>query len=517
LFEVKQTDLAARIGILNTKHGSIETPAFVPVVHPVRQTISSDELKKIGFDLVITNAYIAKKKYGEEASSIHKIINFDGAVMTDSGGYQVLEYGDIDVSAKEIALFEEKIDSDIAIPLDKPTGFRLDRNTAEKYVSQTLKAAEETISIIDNNKTIWVGPIQGGEHLDLVSSSAKKLDTLGYNMFALGSPTEVMESYEFNLLARMIIAAKSSIPASKPLHLFGAGHPLVIPLAVALGCDTFDSASYMLYARDNRYMLPSGTAKLEDLRYLPCGCKVCIKYSAKELLELESETRFGELAKHNLHMIKTEVDHVKQSIVDGRLWEYVMQKAMSHPKLIEASDAFKEASEYMEDSTPIYKEKAIFLFAPLDQYRPELTRFRKMVLQNITVHKGTLVLLQEPDEHPLYVSNQYNQIRKTLNGYDVQLAYYSPFLGIVPEEVSDIFPAAHHVSTRTKFDPNDFPTFSDALISYIKKNCFKRVIIVADEFMQDFLQSSDLDVVVLQKDATLDEIASAVDETKIKK
>lgn len=515
MFEVKQSDLAARLGRLDTKHGSIETPAFVPVVHPVRQTISPDELRRIGFDLVITNAYITKKKFGEDAGSIHKIINFDGVVMTDSGGYQVLEYGDIDASPKEIALFEEKIDSDIAIPLDKPTGFRLDRDTAQSYVDQTLKAAEETISVMDSSKTIWVGPIQGGEHLDLVSSSAKRLDMLGYDMFALGSPTEVMESYEFNLLARMIIAAKSSIPASKPLHLFGAGHPLTIPLAVALGCDTFDSASYMLYAKDNRYMLPSGTAKLEDLQYLPCSCEVCSRHTVKELVELENDARFVELARHNLHVVKTEVDSVKQSIVDGRLWEYVMQKAMSHPKLIETREVFKEASEYLEDGTPVYKERAIFLFTPLDQYRPELTRFRRMVQQNISVQKDTLLLLQEPDDHPFYVSNQYNQIKVLLDrdqDHNIQVAYYSPFLGVVPEEISDIFPAAHHVSTRTEFDANEFPTFADALASYIKNNGFKRVIIVADKFIEGFLQqiSKFTDVVVLQKDTKIDEIVSAL-------
>jgi 7-cyano-7-deazaguanine tRNA-ribosyltransferase len=512
LFEVKQTDLAARIGKLSTKHGRVETPAFVPVIHPVRQTISPNELKKMGFDLVITNAYITKKKYGENADNIHKIINFDGAVMTDSGGYQVLEYGDIDANPKEIALFEETIDSDIAIPLDKPTGFKLDRETAESYVNQTLKAAEETVDIINGSKTIWAGPIQGGEHLDLVSSSAKKLDILGYNMFALGSPTEVMESYEFSLLARMIIAAKSSIPASKPLHLFGAGHPLTIPLAVALGCDTFDSASYMLYARDNRYILPSGTVKLQDLQYLPCSCGICSRYTAKELTGLEDETRFVELARHNLHAIKTEVDYVKQSIVDGRLWEYAMQKAMSHPKLLESVRVLVEASDYLEDGTPLYKEKALFLFSPLDQYRPELIRFRRMVQQNVRTNKDTLVLLQEPNEHPLYVSGQYNQLRKQLDSDNVQLAYYSPFLGVVPEEVSDIFPAAHHVSARTKFRTDEFPTFADSITSYIKNNGFKRVIIVADDFVKGVLDQVKIKLVVLQEHAKIEEIASAVNQ-----
>ena len=85
MFEVRYTDLAARIGRLETPHGSVETPAFVPVVHPVRQTISPQFLKKMGFDLVITNAYITFRHYGDEARKrgIHDIIGFDGSVMTD--------------------------------------------------------------------------------------------------------------------------------------------------------------------------------------------------------------------------------------------------------------------------------------------------------------------------------------------------------------------------------------------------------------------------------------------------
>lgn len=512
MFEVKYTDLAARIGKLKTNHGYVETPAFAPVVHPVRQAISPDSIKAMGFDLVITNAYITKKHYGEQVKSIHDIIKFDGIVMTDSGGYQVLEYGDIDVSPKEIAIFEEKIGSDIAIPLDKPTGFKLERNVAESYVSQTLKAAEETINAVDNKKTIWVGPIQGGEHLDLVVSSAKRLDMLGYKMLALGSPTEVMESYEFNLLARMIISAKSAFPTGKPLHLFGAGHPLTIPLAVALGCDTFDSASYMLYARDDRYMLSSGTAKLEELKYLPCTCQICAKYTAQELAELEKEERFTELAKHNLLTIKAEIDLTKQSIVEGRLWEHVIQKAMSHPKLAEAINLFKEVPDYLEEGTPIYKRKAVFLFNPLDQYRPELVRFRRMVIQNVKVSKDVLLLLPEPDEHPFYVSNRYNDLKKALNSSNVQLGYYSPFLGLVPEEVSDVFPAAHHVAARIKFNANEFKTFADALSSYIKKNGFKKVLVVADEFVEKFLQPIEklTKLIVLQKDSSVEEIISTI-------
>ncbi|MFQ5970532.1 MAG: tRNA guanosine(15) transglycosylase TgtA [Nitrososphaerales archaeon] len=509
---MKYTDLAGRIGKLKTNHGYVETPAFAPVVHPVRQSVSLDSIKAMGFDLVITNAYITKKQYGEQVTSIHDIIKFDGIVMTDSGGYQVLEYGDIDVSPKEMAIFEEKIGSDIAIPLDKPTGLKLERGVAESYVSQTLKAAEETINAIDNKKTIWAGPIQGGAYLDLVVSSAKRLDMLGYNMLALGSPTEVMESYEFNLLARMIISAKSSFLKSKPLHLFGAGHPLTIPLAVALGCDTFDSASYMLYARDDRYMLSNSTAKLENLKYLPCTCQICTRYTVQELVELENEKRFTELAKHNLLTIKAEIDLTKQSIVEGRLWEYVVQKAMSHPKLAEAIALFKEVPDYLEEGTPVYKRKAVFLFNPLDQYRPEVIRFRKMVIQNVKVSKDVLLLLPEPDNHPFYICNRYHDLKKTLNTSNIQLGYYSPFLGVVPEEISDVFPAAHHVAARIKFDANEFETFAEGLSSYIKKNGFKKVLVVADEFVENFLQpiEKSTKLIVLEKDATIEEITSAI-------
>ncbi|MDQ3998692.1 MAG: tRNA-guanine transglycosylase, partial [Thermoproteota archaeon] len=84
MFEVGHSDLAARIGRLHTLHGVVETPAFVPVVHPVRQMVSTQFLKNMGFDLVITNAYITLRHYGDEARSrgIHDIINYDGAVMT---------------------------------------------------------------------------------------------------------------------------------------------------------------------------------------------------------------------------------------------------------------------------------------------------------------------------------------------------------------------------------------------------------------------------------------------------
>ncbi len=110
MFEIKKSDLAGRIGLLHTNHGKVETPAYVPVIHPVKQSIPAKKIKEMGFDLVITNAYITLKQYGDKAveNGIHKIIDYDGAIMTDSGGYQVLEYGDIDTDYKAMAEFEKK-------------------------------------------------------------------------------------------------------------------------------------------------------------------------------------------------------------------------------------------------------------------------------------------------------------------------------------------------------------------------------------------------------------------------
>lgn len=509
MFEIRYSDLAGRIGRLRTRHGTVETPAFIPVVHPVRQEVSIDELKKMGFDMLITNAYITLKEYGEDARDVHDILNFQKPVMTDSGGYQVLVYGSVDVDHQTMARFQARIGSDVAVPLDKPTGFGLPRSKAERYVELTLKAAEDTIRMSkeegrekeegEDAGTIWAAPVQGGEHLDLVEYSSRRLLEMGYEFFALGSPTELMEAYEFYTLARMILAARRVIPLSKPMHLFGAGHPLTIPLAVALGCDTFDSASYILYAKDGRYILPNGTINIDELEYLPCMCPICSSISAKELRDMSRDERIAKIALHNLYTIKREVDNVKQAIVEGRLWEYVIQRSLSHPKLVEANHALVESAEYLEQCTPIFKDRALFLSLPIDQYRPELTRFRRLICNNIRSDKSTLVLLIEPEEHPFYTSSKCNMIKDAINAIhdddhiinkidDVQIAYYSPFLGVVPEEVSDVYPASHVVSVRSvKY--YEFPTMLDSIIHFIRSNSFKRVLIEVDERSIQFMRS----------------------------
>ncbi|MDC4212958.1 MAG: tRNA guanosine(15) transglycosylase TgtA [Candidatus Nitrosopumilus limneticus] len=477
MFEIIKTDLAGRIGIMYTNHGKIQTPAFVPVIHPVKQTIPSKKIKEIGFDVVITNAYITKNNYGDEAikKGIHNIIDFDKSIMTDSGGYQVLEYGDLEVLPSDMANFETGILTDFAIPLDKPTGYGLPIKKAEAYVKHTLAVCKETLDNSKDNGQIWIGPIQGGEHFELVAKSTKALIDMGFQMLALGSPVEFMESYEYRLLAQMIVSAKKQMPESVPLHLFGAGHPLTIPFAIALGCDSFDSASYMLYAKQLRYITDDGTRHLLDIEIFPCNCEICTKYTPNQLRQLEDTLKINELAIHNLYAIKLEVDKVKQAIYEGRLWEYVIKKARAHPKLFEMIEVMTENSEFLGLGTPKFKERAIFLYSKEDQYRPEVQSFHKIV-RKFKSKKKKLLITKESNTKPGYLSQQYLSLKKKVREFETyQICQYNPHMGLIPIEISDIFPAAHHETSRIKYDPKEFTEFQKTWEDFFKKNKFSEI------------------------------------------
>ncbi len=493
MFEILKTDLAGRIGKLHTNHGTVETPAYVPVVHPAKHDISSDTLKEMGFQMIITNAYITMKRHGEDAirRGIHDIVNYDGPIMTDSGGYQVLEYGDLNITPPQMAQYETDIMSDIPVPLDKPTGFGLSHRQAAAYVTRTLKASQETIKAAAPNGQIWAGPIQGGEHLDLVRRSARSLVKQGYTFMALGSPVEFMESYEYSHLARIINAARTSIPYGIPLHLFGAGHPITIPMAVALGCDTFDSASYILYAKQDRYITPDGTRYLSDMYTLPCSCRICASYTASELRNEKRDARTNLLALHNLYAIKLEVDATRQALHEGRLWEYVTKKARAHPKLYDAIPILALES-ILDAGTPIFKSKAAFFFDVWDQYRPEAATLRR-ALKRYTTKKRTLHIVSRPRTSPAYLS-----INDT--DPDVLVCIYTPHLGLIPLDLSDLYPAAHHLDSNIHRNPQDYPTFGDSWDDFIRNHNINHIIYDrTDPFISYFVNKTAVPSSTLEK------------------
>jgi 7-cyano-7-deazaguanine tRNA-ribosyltransferase len=485
MFEVKSTDLAGRIGRLRTKSGILETPVLLPVIHPSSQTLSAGIIRDLGFHAVITNAYIAKNNCPKNSikKGIHKTIGFDGIVMTDSGGYQVLEYGDVNASPESMTIFQEDIDSDIAVVLDKPTGARISRKYAEKTVKETLKAAEKTLKTKSKRNILWVGPIQGGIHLDLVSQSAQEISQMDFDILALGSPTQIMKSYQFKLLSSMIIAAKKKIPINMPLHLFGAGHPLTIPLAISLGCDLFDSASYMLYARDDRYFTDSGTVKLEDLSYLICTCPFCSSHSLKELLNLEKDKRIDAIALHNLHVLMKIVKESKEAIREGRLWEYLGSKARCHPRLWEAFRNLSEHIEYLEDGSPLFRSKAVFFAEPIDNVRPEVKHHRWRLEHNIELTKPVLLLLPEVEVRPFYRSPLYTAISKVLmeRGNKVQVCFIVPTFGLIPLEISDIYPLSQY---ENSYKPDSYDDISLAVNEDVERivnsDAINEIIILSD-------------------------------------
>ena len=498
MFEVTRCDLGGRIGVLHTAHGRVRTPAFVPVIHPARQSIPAAEVAAVGFDMVITNAYISMKRHGDAAAErgIHGIIGHSGPVMTDSGGYQVLEYGDVGVRPEDMAAYEEAVGADVAVPLDRPTGMGLPREKAARSVAHTLRVSRQTIAAGGrrDGRRIWAGPVQGGEHLDLVSRSARALARYGFGMLALGSPVEFMESYRFADLARMISAARSSMPAGMPLHLFGAGHPLTIPLAVALGCDTFDSASYMLYARQDRYMTCGATRHLADMAEFSCLCPVCASHTPAELSAVQDGAeRARLLGLHNLHAIGAEVSRTRQAIHEGRLWEYAMEKARAHPRLYEAAPVLAGRGGAFVATTPAFKPRAAFLFDALDQYRPEVAAYHDAVRRFSARGKRALCVTARTGR-PAYASAHLARLERAFDSGPVgggsaavQFCQYSPFLGLIPAELSDLYPAAHCVEARAPRDPADFAEFAATWDAFVSGNAFEELYYDAsDRFLAHF-------------------------------
>ena len=487
-FEIVERDLLARVGRLKTKSGKVETPVLLPVVNPNVQPIPPKEiLEKFGCKALITNAYILKKHFGEKAAEkdVHKLLEFEGVVMTDSGAYQILVYGDVEVSPEEIVRYQEAINTDIAVILDVPTGWDVKRENAEKTVEETLLRAKELWKIKKRDDILWVGPVQGGKFTDLISKSAREVGELPFQIHALGSPTPVMEQYLFDLLVDMIMAAKMNLPVERPLHLFGAGHPFMFSLAVALGCDMFDSAAYAIYAREDRYLTEYGTFRLEKLSWLPCSCPVCTKYDAKSLKETPKKEREKLLAEHNLYVCFEEIRKIKQAIVEGRLWEHLEMRCQSHPALLQALKRIGKYAEFIERHSPIIKRSGLFFFSHLDLNRPEIVRYRKRLAENYSPPKETkiLVLLPQTREKPFHKSKEQKTFSKALKrklGEKIRLlhicTYAAPF-GVVPNELDEVYPLSQN-ELAFPLDEETLDYVAKQVAEFLEKTNYERVFLL---------------------------------------
>lgn len=437
MFELKERSGLARICILKTRHGNVETPALMPVVNPNREIISPMEMQKIGAQILITNAYIIKKSFGELAAerNLHQLIGFDGPIMTDSGTFQSHVYGDIETTNQEIVEFQREIGSDIGTILDEFVEPDDTFEVAKSKVEETVRRAKEAREIA--GEMLLSTPVQGGLFLSLRKYCAEQLSQIG-DFFPIGGIVPLMENYRFGDLVDACMSSRMHLPPSVPVHFFGAGHPMVFGLACLMGADFFDSASYAKYAADNRYLTPTGTLHLEELEDLPCECPVCSSTTALEIKELEDKERVRKIALHNLYVCFAEIRRIKHAIKTDELWEYVEEKAASHPKLQEALFRLLRYRKFFERYESL-SSKSFFYKGSLSFHRPAVSRFRRRIFERFFRGRKKKLLLVFPSTKESLVDKWREIAERILKLVDADFVVPTPF-GPLPIELSMLYP-----------------------------------------------------------------------------
>jgi len=443
-FQVHSKDLLGRIGTIKTKSGAFTTPHMFPVLDPHHRVLGSEFFDRVGINAVMTNAYLLKRgRQGMDPVDVHGTLGYQGSVATDSGAYQILEYGHVGVTPEEIVAYQEMINTDIGVILDVPTGFRSDVSRARWTVDETVRRADRALEVITRKDILWVGPVQGGVHLEEVERSAREMAKRDFPIYALGSPTELMETQRYDVLVDMIVAAKKALPKGKPFHLFGAGHPVLFPFLVALGCDLFDSAAYALYARAGRYLTPEGTLLLGDMVEFACPCPACVDTSPGELMRSQDAEGGVRLVEHNLWTCFSELRRVREAIRKGRLWELLELRSHAHPALKECFSRITKYAEELERFTPAVKPHGIFYFGSSSDHRPEKLRWVSKLPSSVQERGKLVLVLPGRWRRPYHEDPRYESIAKAFDDHPrVSICFYSLSWGPVPIELDETFPIA---------------------------------------------------------------------------
>ena len=440
VFEVRDRDGLARIGTIETRHGRVTTPALLPVVNPNRPIVSPADLaKRFHAEIVITNAYILGKgpsRHRVLREGVHTLLGFPGAVMTDSGAFQSHVYGDVDVTNAEVIEFQKSIGTDLGTMLDVFSEPSHDRARASADIDETIRRAKEADTL--RGDMALVGAVQGGLHPDLRERCAHEVSSLGVSVCAIGGVVPLLESYRFRDLVGVIVASKKGLDPSKPVHLFGAGHPMVFPLAVLLGCDLFDSASYAKYARDGRMLFPEGTRRASELRESGCACPICTDHSMADIAADETL-----LAEHNLHVCFAAVREVRRAIAQGDLWELVERRARAHPALLGALRELRQHNAFLEESEPISRRGALYYVGPETAHRPILHRFRRRAIERYRSPpaKGLLVLPERGRPFSETFAPILSQVLPQANVHAVVKSLWGP----VPIELDHVWPMSQSI------------------------------------------------------------------------
>lgn len=435
-FEIRDQDALGRIGELTIPRAgaTVETPALMPVINPHVRTIEPSRMRSaFGAEILITNSYVfyGSDDYREAAldRGLHDVLDFDGAIVTDSGSFQLAEYGEIDVTTAEILEFQRDIGSDVGTPVDVPTPPNVDRERAEAE----LETTEDRLAVaegVDTGEMLVNAPVQGSTYPDLRESAGRHADATDLDVFPVGAVVPLMNDYRYGDVVDVVAGAKRGLGRDAPVHLFGAGHPMMFALAVAMGCDLFDSAAYALYARDDRYLTVRGTEQLDDLDYFPCSCPVCADHAPAELRELGDREREELLAEHNLHVSFRELRTVKQALRAGNLLELVETRARAHPAMLDGYRALLDHADLLEREDSASKG-AFFYLSGESARRPEVVRHHDR-LDRLALDAGDEVLLTEGGP-----SDRYDE------SWNVR-APFGPF----PRDLSETYPLTAEVPDR---------------------------------------------------------------------
>jgi 7-cyano-7-deazaguanine tRNA-ribosyltransferase len=446
-FEIKNRDSAGRLCKFTTTHGTVTTPNLLPVINPNKMIIPPREMKKrFGTEILITNAYIIYKDTALRQRilehGVHKLIDFSGSIMTDSGTFQNYVYGDVNLDPLEIVRFQRDIGSDIGTILDIFGTPGQTKEEAEHGVKETILRAKQSVS--EKGDMLLACPVQGSIYPDLREYCAQQISALNADFFPIGGVVPLMENQRYAELVRCILAAKRGLNPSKPVHLFGAGHPLIFPLAVALGCDFFDSSAYAKYANDGRMIFPWGTEKFDDLAEFPCCCPVCSKYTPSELRELDTKERTVQLALHNLSVSFSELKTIRAAITGGWLWELVEQRISANPALSDALRVLREPTHlhWLEQYEPASRKTALFYTGPHTIHRPIISRYHSRLFTRYEpLFKTTVVFPEGTKPYSMFYANE---LRKLFAVNNVNCVVHS-HLGPIPVELDEMYPLAQSV------------------------------------------------------------------------
>ena len=473
-FELRDGDVAGRIGELSIPRAgvTVETPALMPVINPNIRTVAPARLEsEFGAEILITNSYIihTNADLREEALDVglHEMLDFDGAIVTDSGSFQLAEYGDIEVTTREILEFQREIGSDIGTPVDIPTPPGVSREQAERELRLTEEALADAEGV-DTGEMLVNAPVQGSTYPDLREEAGRHAYGTDLDVFPVGAVVPLMNNYRYADMIDAVAAAKRGLGRDAPVHLFGAGHPMMFALAVAAGCDLFDSAAYAIYARDDRYLTVRGTEQLDDLEYFPCSCAVCSAHDPGELRAYDDEERERLLAEHNLHVSFSEIRRVKQAIRSGNLLELVESRARGHPAMLDGYRALLDHAEQLEREDPISKGSFFYLSAESAR-RPEVRRHHERIGR---LDAGETVLLTQGG-------------KPSGDTYDAAWRVVPPF-GPFPRALSETYPFTAEVPERT--DRSAYEAAAEGVARLVAANPETTFVLAHDDWPASALE-----------------------------